>query len=131
MTDSPVEASSGSTALQAQQSVARVIDKIFAAAQPGSVFSQPVVTGSVTIITASEVVATGGAGFGADAHDQGGGSGSGGFSMGRPVAAIIVDADGRVKIEPIVDATKIALAGIAAWGSLLILLARWVRASRS
>jgi hypothetical protein len=50
--------------------------------------------------------------------------------MGRPVAAIIIDADGGVKVQPIVDATKIALAGIAAWGTLLLLLARWARASK-
>jgi hypothetical protein len=37
-----------------------------------------------------------------------------------------------VKVEPIVDATKIALAGITAWGALAILLARmFTRASRT
>jgi uncharacterized spore protein YtfJ len=129
MTETPMQGSSGSIAQQAQRLTAGVTDKIFAAAQPGSVFSQPVVVGSTTIITASEVVATGGAGFGGEPQQGGGGGGSGGFSMGRPVAAIIISADGEVKVQPVVDATKIAHAGIAAWGTLLLLLARWARAS--
>ncbi len=115
-------------------------DKIFAAAQPGAVFSAPVVSGPYTIITASEVAAAGGFGFGSgsgptDAPDEssatgqarqfagGGGGGGGGGSSGRPIAAIVVGPDG-VKIQPIVDPTKIALAAIGAWLSIALLLVR-------
>jgi hypothetical protein len=46
------------------------------------------------------------------------------------VAAIIIGPDG-VKVEPVVDATKIALAAIGAWLSIALLLARRARATRS
>jgi uncharacterized spore protein YtfJ len=123
-----------------------VIEKIFAATQPGTVFSAPVVSAPYTIITASEVVAAGGFGFGSGsaptsatngtaANDQprqvaaSGGGGGGGGSAGRPVAAIIIGPDG-VKIEPIVDPTKIALAAIGAWLSIALLLLRRARAPK-
>ncbi len=112
-------------------------DKIFAAAQPGAVFSAPVVSGPYTIITASEVAAGGGFGFGSgsgptDAPDESSATGQarqfasgggGGGSSGRPIAAIVVGPDG-VKVQPIVDPTKIALAAIGAWLSIALLLVR-------
>jgi uncharacterized spore protein YtfJ len=128
------------------------VEKIFAGAQPGTVFSAPVVSGDYTIITASEVMAGGGFGFGygsgsiptpeqqggeagpaptsQDGTGSGGGGGGGGGSSGRPVAAIVIGPDG-VKVEPVVDATKIALAAIGAWLSIALLLARRARAPRS
>ena len=129
------------------------IQKIFGAAQPGTVFSAPVVSGNYTIVTASEVMAAGGFGFGygsgsvpgtasdtptgeagpaatsQDGTARGGGGGGGGGSSGRPVAAIVISPDG-VKIEPIVDVTKIGLAAIGAWLSIALLLARRARASK-
>jgi hypothetical protein len=45
------------------------------------------------------------------------------------VAAIIIGPDG-VKIEPIVDPTKIALAAIGAWLSIALLLLRRARAPK-
>jgi len=121
-----------------------MIEKIFAAAQPGAVFSAPVVSGAYTIVTASEVAAGGGFGFGSGSGSgseasaetalgnaaslPGGaaGGGGGGGSSGRPVAAIVVGPDG-VKVEPIVDTTKIALAAIGAWLSIALLLVRRAR----
>ena len=120
-------------------------DKIFAAGQPGAVFSAPVVSGPYTIITASEVAAAGGFGFGSgsgpthapdessatgQARQFAGGGGGGGGSSGRPIAAIVVGPDG-VKIQPIVDPTKIALAAIGAWLSIALLLVRRARAPKS
>jgi uncharacterized spore protein YtfJ len=117
---------------------AEMLDKIVGAARADAVFSQPVVSGDYTVITASEVSAGGGFGFGmgsdpskgastdGDRKTQpaGGGGGGGGGSMGRPVAAIVIGPDG-VKVEPVVDATKIALAAIGAWGSMAFMLIRW------
>jgi uncharacterized spore protein YtfJ len=116
-----------------------VFEKIYAAAQPGAVFSPPVVSGAYTVITASEVAAGGGFGFGSGSGPTqgseetpasgeasrvgGGGGGGGGGSSGRPVAAIVIGPDG-VKIQPIVDATKVALAAIGAWLSIAFLLVR-------
>ncbi len=119
--------------------------KLLAAAQPGAVFGEPVTSGSYTIITASEVGAGGGFGYGiggvspATTHGEtpgekredsgGGGIGGGGGSAGRPVAAIIIGPEG-VRIEPVVDVTKIALAVFTTAGAMLMMLGRMNRMSR-
>jgi uncharacterized spore protein YtfJ len=131
----------------------RMTGKIFAATLPGAVFSQPVVSGSVTIITASEISSGGGFGFGsgfgraeskpgqsaqssaegagANVPSAGGGSGmgGGGGAMARPVAAVIIGPDG-VKIQPIYDVTKVALAGLAALGTIVAIWSRSRRGRR-
>jgi uncharacterized spore protein YtfJ len=127
----------------------KIVDKIYAAAEPGVVFSAPVVSGEYTVITASEVMGFGGFGFGtgsgptraqssptdngrepqaSDSPDvaSGAGGGGGGGSVGRPVAAIVIGPNG-VKVEPIVDVTKLALAGITTWGSIAFMIMRMVR----
>jgi hypothetical protein len=38
--------------------------------------------------------------------------------MGRPVAIIAIGPDG-VRVKPVVDVTKVALAGLTAWVSML------------
>jgi hypothetical protein len=73
-------------------------ERIYSAAQPGAVYSEAVVAGSYTVITASEVTAGGG-------------------SMGRPVAVITIGPEG-VTVKPVVDATKIALAAVTAWAAV-------------
>jgi uncharacterized spore protein YtfJ len=93
---------------QLPETTERPVERIWAAAQPGAVYSAPVTVGDYTIITASEVFAAGGYGV-----DDGKGSGGGGVSRGRPVATIIVGPDG-VKIQPVVDATRVALGVMAA-----------------
>jgi len=125
-----------------------VLERLFAAAQ---VYSEPVVSGNYTIITASEVTAGGGVGSGVgfgpaapraqkqpneegsqaeQANSGGGGIGGGGGSMGRPVAIIIIGPDG-VAVKPVFDLTKIALAGITAWTTMLAVLRRARKASKS
>lgn len=47
--------------------------------------------------------------------------GGGGGSSGQPVAIIIIGPDG-VTVKPVVDVTKIALAGVTAWGTMFMLL---------
>ena len=127
-----------------------VLERIFAAAQPGAVYSEPVVSGNYTIITASEVTSGGGFGSGVgfgpgtpsakqqpgeevsqseQANSGGGGIGAGGGSAGRPVAIIIIGPDG-VTIKPVFDLTKIALAGITAWTTMLAILRRARKASK-
>jgi len=131
---------------------ASVIEKLFSVAQPGAVFSEPVTVEGRTIITTSEVMVGMGVGYGIgagsatgeengeedDQEDEaemtsgegyGGGGGGGGFSTGRPVAAIIVEPEG-VRIEPIVDVTKIGLAFITVLGSIFLMGFRIRRAAR-
>jgi uncharacterized spore protein YtfJ len=129
-----------SAGLQVQHQTEGLLDKVLAAAQPTAVFSAPVVSGEYTVITASEVFAGGGFGFGggtqpadqsgsaptdvsAAATASGSGGGGGGGSHGRPVAAIIVGPNG-VKVKPIVDATRVALAVMGALGGAAFMATR-------
>jgi uncharacterized spore protein YtfJ len=129
----------------------KTLDKIFAAAQPGAVFGQPVESGSYTLITASEVTSGGGFGVGmgrgpapkqdarqsppAEATPPAGsqpidasGYGGGGGSMGRPVAIIAIGPAG-VTVRPVVDVTKVVLAALTASAATLG-LRRAVRKAR-
>ncbi len=127
------------TAVQNQEQAGALITKLLAVAQPSSVFSQPVTAGDYTLITASEVSAAMGIGFGvgtgsSPTNDEapegasrgegsGGGGGGGGGSMARPVATISVGPDG-VTVEPIVDATKIAIAFFTTIGTMALMFRR-------
>lgn len=128
---------------RSQEQLLDAMKGIFAAAQPRLVYSEPVQVGDQTVITASEVVAGGGFGFGrglgaapdrdheaeTDGAAGGGGGGGAGGSSARPVAVILIGPDG-VKVKPVVDVTKIALAALTAWGVMIPMLIRMARASR-
>ncbi len=135
---------------------ASVIEKLFSVTRPGAVFSEPVSAEGHTIITASEVMVGMGVGYGIGAgsasseeseeeqegekeleaaaerssgEGYGGGGGGGGFSTGRPVAAIIIEPEG-VRIEPIVDVTKLGLASFTMLGSIFLMGFRMSRGAR-
>ena len=57
------------------------------------------------------------------------GGGGGGVALGRPVAAITIGPDG-VNVEPIVDATKIAIALFTTLGAMALMFSRMNRASQ-
>jgi uncharacterized spore protein YtfJ len=59
---------------------------------------------------------------------MGGGGGGGGGASGRPVAVISVTENG-VEVEPVVDATKIALAFATALGSMFFMLTKMRKAA--
>jgi len=59
---------------------------------------------------------------------MGAGGGGGGGASGRPVAVISITEDG-VQVEPVVDATKIALAFFTALGSMLFMLLKMRKAA--
>lgn len=63
----------------------------------------------------------------AEVAGYGSGGGGGGGSSGRPVAVISVGAGG-VKVQPIVDVTKIGIAALTTFGSMLIMLGKMRRA---
>jgi uncharacterized spore protein YtfJ len=109
-----------------QQEAAGVINQLFKVAEPGVVFSPPVNAGDSTIITASEFSLGVGVGFGAGGGTapageggSGGGGGGGGASAARPVAVIIAG-PGGVRVEPVVDVTKVALAFFTALGAMFM-----------
>ena len=124
-----------------QEKANEVIGRLFDVAQPSSVFSQPVTNGPYTVITASEVTVGMGAGYGGGGgvgpNDEqgettgsgfGGGGGGGGTALARPVAAIIIEPDG-VRVEPIMDPTKIAVAFFTTFISIVMTLSKLRKSS--
>jgi uncharacterized spore protein YtfJ len=104
------------------------------------VYGEPVAQGDTLVIPTAEVMV--GLGFGiasgygpaaAGEHEGrapangggsgGGGGGGGGRTFARPVALVIMSPDG-VKIEPIVDPTKIVLAALATAAFMTAMIAR-------
>ncbi len=124
-----------------QERANELLGKLFDAAKPTAVYSEPVSSGEYTVITASEVTAAFGAGYGGgvgfgseETEDEdnkpsggsGGGGGGGGSTLARPVAAISIGPDG-VHVEPIVDPTKIAIAMFTAVGAIFMSLGKMRR----
>jgi uncharacterized spore protein YtfJ len=120
-----------------QQQANELMNKLFVAAQPESLFSAPVVQGEYAVVMASEMIGGlgygfgGGGGTGPQATDgsaeggfgSGGGGGGGGSMMARPVAAISIGPDG-VRVEPIMDPTKIAIAFFTTLAAMFVTLSR-------
>jgi uncharacterized spore protein YtfJ len=140
------------TAVENQEQAAEVVERLFAVARPGAVYGEPVTVGEHTVITASEVKVGMGFGYGSgggvglkpaegeaasedEAQDEGDGvgfgtgGGGGGVSGGRPVAVINIG-PGGVRVEPVVDVTKIALAFFTTFGSMFFMLSKMRKASK-
>jgi uncharacterized spore protein YtfJ len=127
------------TAVKTPTAGMELLSKLTAVTQPNAVFSPPIQQGDYTVITASEVAMGYGYGFGGgggvgpapakkgeepvEAGGGGMGGGGGGSAMARPVAAVIIGPKG-VKVEPIVDPTKISLAFFTAFAAIVIGVAR-------
>ena len=129
---------------RSMDTVLHKIDRLFDAARPEAVFGAPVEAHGRTIIGAAEVLlwagVGGGGGSGGPTEDEdapiqvegqgyGAGAGGGGIAHSRPVAVVIVDSEG-VRVEPVVDATKIGLAALTLLGSVAFMLFRMWRGSR-
>lgn len=134
--------------IKSQAQHVEVLENLFAVAQPGTIYGEPVASGEYTVITASEVLVAAGSAYGVGGgtgaetleaetavegeEDEGtgfgGGGGGGGVSMGRPVATINIGPNG-VQVQPVVDVTKIGLAFFTTVGAMLMMLGRMQRAS--
>jgi uncharacterized spore protein YtfJ len=134
--------------IKSQAQNLELMEKLFAVAQPGTVYSEPVASGEYAVITASEILVAAGSGYGVGGgpgaetleaetavegeEDErtgfGGGGAGGGVSMGRPVATINIGPNG-VQVQPVVDVTKIGLAFFTTIGAMLMMLGRMRRAS--
>ncbi len=113
-----------------------LLEKLIAVAHADTVYSKPVVVGDYTVITASELSIGMGFGFGGGGASPsetdedkselgyGGAGGGGGGSTARPVAVIEIGPNG-VKVEPIVDPTKILLAFFTMVISMLSMLRKF------
>jgi uncharacterized spore protein YtfJ len=114
-----------------------VLQRLFDVANVSAVYSEPVQKGEYTIITAAEVsIGMGiGQGVGSGTEEEvtaagesptvsggsGGGGGGGGGGWSRPVAVISVG-PGGVRVEPIVDVTKLGLAFFTMIGSAIFMM---------
>lgn len=105
---------------------ARVMERLLAAADVARVYGAPISREDTLVIPAAEVLAVagfvlgGGSGSAPSADEgerrgRGGGGGGGGRTLARSVAVIVVSRDG-VRVEPVFDFTKIALAALTAAG---------------
>jgi uncharacterized spore protein YtfJ len=99
-------------------------ERILAAGDVAKVYGKPIQKGEMTIIPAAEILAIGGfgagAGSGADPRRGGGGGGGGGGRvLARSVAVIVATPDGAVRVQPVIDVTKIALAALTAAGFVI------------
>jgi len=125
-----------------QAKASELVGRLFEVAQPGAVFAEPVTVEGRTVITASEIMVGMGIGFGAGGGTEepkegasepgqgvGGGGGGGGSASGRPVAVVIIEPAG-VRVEPIVDVTKLGLALFTTLGGMLLMIGRMRRVGR-
>lgn len=111
------------------------IESFLESARVEVVYGEPIENGDTLIIPAAEVLSVlgfgvgSGYGSGEDEEGQqrgqggGGGGGGGGRVLARPVAAIISSPEG-VRVEPIVDVTKLALAALTAGGFMVAMIMR-------
>lgn len=107
------------------------MEALLVVASADAVYSEPVKKGDHLIIPAAEVLAGAGFGFGSgsggssEENGHGVGGGGGGRTFARPVAVIIASPEG-VRVEPVVDVTKLGLAfltaGIAMVGLMMKML---------
>jgi uncharacterized spore protein YtfJ len=134
-----------------QEEASELIGRLFEVAKPGVVFSEPVTAEGRTVITASEISIGMGVGFGigggtgstehAEEEEEapgpgqiegvgiGGGGGGAGGSSGRPVAVVVIE-PGGVRVEPVVDVTKLGLAALTALGGIFAMAARMRRVGK-
>ena len=130
---------------QAQERAAKVLAELVSVASADRVYSEPVVAGDRTIITAAEIHTGMGFGYGLATgvrvpsgrrqreHGDGGprgGGGGGGQAVGRPVAVVTIDPDG-VTVQPVLDRTRIVLTALTALGAIGLMLIRMRRAVAS
>jgi uncharacterized spore protein YtfJ len=115
------------------------LDKFLDSANVYAVYGEPVKHGDTTIIPTAEVLSFMGfgVGYGTGPSQQpgdtnqpsGGGGGGGGRVFSRPVAVVIASPEG-VRVEPVVDVTKIALAAFTTGGFMIGMIARMLRPRR-
>ena len=129
-----------------QERANELMKKLIDAGQTKTVFSEPVEAGEYKVITAAEISVAMGYGYGGGGgvgqmagakteeetpegeqnYGVGGGGGGGGATLSRPVAAIEIGPHG-VRVEPIIDPTKIVVAFFTTLVSMFAMMARMRR----
>lgn len=120
--------------IEETQKVEAVLEKFTSVASVEAVYGKPVKQGDTIVVPAAEVMSFMGfgvgSGSGTDPQTQagggGGGGGGGGRVLARPAAVIIIQ-EGNVRVEPVVDVTKIALGFFTAVGFVAGMMYRMSR----
>ena len=114
---------------QAIDMAQETLEAFIETADVSKVYGEPIQHEDTLILPAAEVLAVAGfgAGYGSggpeDVGGAGSGAGGGGRTFSRPVAVVIADKTG-VRVEPVVDPTKIALAMFTAVGFMIATLGK-------
>ena len=123
---------------EAHERAARILDDLISVANADKVYSDPVVAGDRTVITAAEIQVGMGFGYGLSeavtvstgrrqrehrGGGPGGGGGGGGHAVGRPVAVVTIEPEG-VTVQPVLDRTKIVLTALTAAGAMGMMMMR-------
>jgi uncharacterized spore protein YtfJ len=118
------------------------MEEFLATADVSVVYGEPIQHEDTLIIPTAEVLAGLGFGFGSGsgnspeesdqkpAEGSGFGGGGGGRILSRPVAVVVASPEG-VRVEPVIDITKIALAGLTALGFMVGMMFRMTSHRRS
>ncbi|MHB8143535.1 MAG: spore germination protein GerW family protein [Thermoleophilia bacterium] len=138
MSDKSATATLDEKRMKPMQMTEETLDRFIKTVNVSAVFGEPVKAGENVIIPTAQVM--GGMGFGAGFGSgrqgrgeeagntgEGGGSGGGGRSMSRPVAAVVASPEG-VRVEPVIDKTRITLTGMIAGALLGLMFIRRLRA---
>jgi uncharacterized spore protein YtfJ len=116
------------------------MDKFIATGNVDSVYGRQIRHGDTIIIPSAEVLTGMGFGLGSGggrgpievedteetASGFGGGGGGGGRILSRPVAVVISSPEG-VRVEPVIDVTKIGLAALTASGFMFGMMMRMLK----
>jgi uncharacterized spore protein YtfJ len=119
------------------ETIQRTMDQFLSAAKVEAVYGQPIQQGDKIIIPSAEVISVMGFGLGTGANisqeqdgikidNKGSGGGGGGRVFSRPVAIIIAGPE-EIRIEPVMDITKILLAALTTFGFIAGMIARMSR----
>jgi len=125
--------------------VQETIAKFLEAADVDAVYGKPVQNGETLILPAAEVLSGLGFGMGYGGGSEqleegeaaagptrrgvGGGGGGGGRVFSRPVAVVVATPQG-VRVEPVIDVSKLALAALTAAGFMFGMLVKMTRLPR-
>src|ERR1700686_4685057 len=109
-------------------SVEQVLSRLVSNATVDSVFGRPIERDGATVIPCSEITVGFGMGSGTGPVDEKGnptgqGSGGGAGSQGRPIAVIVMTKEG-VRVEPVLDLTKVVLASMTTGAFMLFWFGR-------
>lgn len=109
-------------------SVEQVLSQLVSNATVDTVFGRPIERDGATIIPCSEIMVGFGMGSGTGPVDERGnltgqGGGGGGGSQGRPIAVVVMTKEG-VRIEPVLDLTKVVLASFTTGAFMLFWFGR-------